>query len=179
MTVLAQPCRHLYCPGPMRSYWRNLFLTTVALPALVSTGCVERTLQIQSEPAGALVHLNGEEVGRTPMRKSFLWYGTYDVEVRKEGYVTRTAETKVWAPWWQIPPFDLFAEILPLPLRDHHSITYRLSQSTEQHTDPALVIGRAVELRGQLQGSRNTRGPRSSTKLTTAPSTPPTTQEAE
>ena len=28
---------------------------------------------------------------RTPMRKTFVWYGTYDVEVRKEGYVTRVA----------------------------------------------------------------------------------------
>ena len=52
------------------------------------TGCnrVERNLQVTSNPPGALVYLNGQEAGRTPMNKSFVWYGTYDVQVRKEGY---------------------------------------------------------------------------------------------
>ena len=140
--------------------------------AACAGGCVERTLQIQSEPPGALVHLNGEEAGRTPMRKTFVWYGTYDVQVRKEGYVTRTAKTKVWAPWWQIPPVDLLAEILPLPLQDNHAVTYRLNPTNEGETSPQRVIERAVEMRGQLESSENTRQPRSTTK-------PAATQAAE
>ena len=140
--------------------------------ALCATGCVERTLQIRSEPPGALVHLNGEEAGRTPMRKTFVWYGTYDVEVRKEGYVTRVEETKVWAPWWQIPPIDLLAELLPLPLQDSHVVTYRLRQETEQQTDPQGVIDRAIETREMLRSSRHTRQPKPATQ-------PATTQASE
>ena len=149
-----------------------------ATSVLATTGgCVERTLQIRSEPPGALVSLNGDEVGRTPMRKTFTWYGTYDVEVRKEGYVTKVAETKVWAPWWQIPPIDLVAEILPLPLQDNHVVSYRLEPVGEQQTDPQGVIDRAVRLRNRLQSSRNTRGPRSSTQPSATQ--PSTTQSSE
>jgi PEGA domain-containing protein len=133
------------------------------LPALAAAGgCVERNLQIQSDPPGALVDLNGEETGRTPMRKSFLWYGTYDVLLRKEGYVTQSAKTPVWAPWWQIPPIDLIAEIIPLPLRDNRLVTYRLKPVSEAQTDPEQVIERAGELRARLKSTEHTRTPEGS-----------------
>jgi PEGA domain len=140
-------------------------LLVLALPLL--GGCVERTLQVTSEPSGALVYLNGEEVGRTPMRKDFLWYGTYDVELRKEGYETKVAEAKVWAPWWQIPPIDLFAELIPLPLQDNHAVSYTLDPVSPEQVDPQRVIDRAVQLRGRLRSSPHTRQP----APTTAPAT--------
>ena len=144
----------------------------VALLVPVVTGCgVERTLTVRSEPPGALVYLNGEEAGRTPMRKEFLWYGTYDVQLRKEGYVTRSEETKVWAPWWQIPPIDLVAELVPLPLQDNQTVTYRLRPTPPQQTDPQLVIDRAREMREKLQSSRHTRAPRAATQPATGPAT--------
>ena len=148
-------------------------MVSVAALLPVVAGCgVERTLTVRSEPPGALVYLNGEEAGRTPMRKSFLWYGTYDVQLRKEGYVTRSAETRVWAPWWQIPPIDLLAELVPLPLQDNHSVTYRLRQAPARQSDPLLVIDRAREMREKLQSSRHTRPPPGATQ-------PATTQPAQ
>jgi hypothetical protein len=121
-------------------------------------GCgVQRTLQIESEPAGALVYLNGDEVGRTPMRKNFLWYGTYDVVLRKEGYQTLVKPTQVWAPWWQIPPMDFVAELIPGPPVDSHAVHYRLTPLGEQHTDPDKILGRAVATRSLLRSSRNTK----------------------
>jgi len=147
-------------------------MTCLAVPPLAGGCGVERTLQIESNPPGALVHLNGEEVGRTPMRKAFVWYGTYDVQLRKESYRTLDAETKVWAPWWQIPPIDLVAELIPLPLQDNHVVSYRMNPVTERQTDPEQVIQRAVEMRGRLRSSRNTRPRIPSTK-------PATTQYVE
>lgn len=153
---------------------RSRAVRIAALPALLSLGgCgVERTLTVRSEPPGALVYLNGEEAGRTPMRKSFLWYGTYDVQLRKEGYVTRSEEAKVWAPWWQIPPIDLVAELVPLPLQDNHTVSFRLRATPEEQTDPHRVIQRAVEMRSQLRSSRHTREPEPTTR-------PATTRAAE
>ena len=143
---------------------RLLTLVLLGVPLAASPGCgVQRTLQVESDPPGALVYLNGDEVGRTPMRKNFVWYGTYDVQLRKEGYVTESADTKVWAPWWQIPPIDLLAEVLPLPLQDNHVVKYRLTQETERQTDPALLIDRAAEMRGKLRSSENTRQPKAAT----------------
>ena len=51
-------------------------------------GCVERTMTFQSNPPGALVYVNNQEIGRTPMRRDFTWYGNYDVVLRKDGYET-------------------------------------------------------------------------------------------
>ena len=130
---------------------RPLMVLGSLLP-LLAGGCVHRTLQVDSSPPGALVYLNGEEVGRTPMRKEFLWYGTYDVQLRKEGYETLTAEEKVWAPWWQWPPIDLFAEALPL--EDNHVAHYTMKPVTAQITDPQQVLGRAVQMRRKLKSSQ-------------------------
>lgn len=47
-------------------------------------GCVERTITITSEPSGALVHLNDEEVGRTPLTVPFTFYGVYDVRLEMD-----------------------------------------------------------------------------------------------
>lgn len=129
-----------------------LRLLVLLAPAVFGAGCVQRTLQIDSNPQGALVYLNGEEAGRTPMRKNFVWYGTYDVQLRKEGYKTMSRKTRVWAPWWQVPPFDLVSEMLPL--EDKHYARYRLKPVDERLTDPEQVLGRAVEMRGKLKSSR-------------------------
>ena len=115
---------------------------------------MQRTLQIESNPPGALVFLNGEEVGRTPMRKNFVWYGTYDVQLRKDGYQTLSKKTRVWAPWWQIPPIDFLAELVPLPLEDAHVVRYPLRPMTEQQTDPHEILVRAAAMRRQLRSSR-------------------------
>src|SRR5689334_506012 len=78
------------------------------------TGCVRRTLTVTSDPPGALLYLNGVEVGRTPIERDFIFYGTYDVALRKEGYETLKTKGKVIAPWWQWVPIDFPAEFLPL-----------------------------------------------------------------
>jgi hypothetical protein len=80
--------------------------------ACVLPGCVRRTLTIRSEPDGALVFLNDEEVGRTPVTTDFTWYGDYDVILRREGCQTLHTHEEVKAPWYQIPPIDFFFEVL-------------------------------------------------------------------
>ena len=87
---------------------------SLLLPLLAAAAACSGSLTVKSDPPGALVYLNGEEVGRTPMTRDFTWYGTYDVELRKEGYETLKTSGKVIAPWWQWVPIDLFAELLPL-----------------------------------------------------------------
>ena len=138
-----------------RAALRSLFAPLLLLMAFSCGGCVQRTLQSESNPPGALVYLNGEEVGRTPMRKNFLWYGTYDVELRKEGYQTMTRQTQVWAPWWQVPPLDLLAELLPL--EDKQYADYRLRPTAEVQTDPEQILARAAKMRKRLRSSQYTR----------------------
>ena len=80
---------------------------------VAAAGCVQRTIHIASEPTGALVYLNDEEVGRTPVDVPFTFYGTYDVRLEKEGYEPLWTTGEAAAPWWEYPGPDLIAEAIP------------------------------------------------------------------
>jgi len=135
-------------------------------------GCVRRTLNVTSEPPGALVYLNDQEVGRTPLKRDFTWYGTYDVAVRKDGFETLKTKSRVIAPWWQWPPFDLVAELLPLRLHDQKNLHYAMTTQNPTPGDDEM-LGRAEQMRVELESSDNTRKP---LMPATAPADPPTTQ---
>ena len=122
------------------------------LPLVLSAGCVgvRRELTVESEPPGALVYLNGDEVGRTPLTYNFLYYGTMDVKLRKDGYETLEDHPRVWAPFWQVPPLDLIGEAMSMT--DRHRISYELTPK-QQDADPAELLQRGAELGGKLQSS--------------------------
>ncbi|MEL7237281.1 MAG: PEGA domain-containing protein [Planctomycetota bacterium] len=113
-----------------------------------SLGCaVKRTLVLESEPAGALVFLNGEEVARTPAEVPLDWYGKYDVVVRKPGFETQQTERWVAAPWWQWVPIDLVAELLPIPLSDTRRLSFTLEPAAAGDEG---VLARAEAMRDEL-----------------------------
>jgi hypothetical protein len=142
---------------------------------LMVGGCVQRTMNIASDPPGAVVTMNDQEIGRTPITRDFTWYGTYDVFVRKEGYETLHKRTKVIAPWWQWVPLDFFAEFCG-HLKDVHNIFYTLTPASTQPASPAEMFSRADELKAQLESSQFTHAP--TTLPTTTPSTRPTTRHS-
>lgn len=116
--------------------------------AVVPSGCIRRQITIHSEPSGALVYLNDREIGRTPLTTDFLWYGTYDVQLRKEGFQTLSTRTRVIAPWWGFPPIDLFAEMMPFHPTDHRELNYVMKERTE--TVPEGLVARGTEFKGRL-----------------------------
>lgn len=129
-------------------------------------GCVERTLTVQTNPPGALITMNDQEIGRSPVARPFLWYGYYDVQVRKEGYQTLKTTTPVIAPWWQWIPFDFFAEVLPFKFEDPHTVSYTLVPQSREQVDPHAIVDRGQALQEQLESSR-------------VPQTQPTTRPAK
>ena len=91
------------------------------LISAVSFGCVKRTINIQSSPAGALVWLNDREVGRTPIELDFLYYGEYDLRVELDGYRPIMTTRWVTAPAKDLPFVDLiFEAINPNAIVDVH-----------------------------------------------------------
>src|SRR4051812_21540277 len=171
------PSTHILPPQPMARTTRRLLFAVVVLVALIAGlgGCVERELQVNSDPQGALVYLNDQEVGRTPLRQDFTWYGTYDVAVRKEGYQTLKTESPVIAPWWQWIPFDFVADILPFRLKDSHALHYTLKPTTETAVDPDRLVQRGQAMRDQLEsGEKPLKTPKTPPPPTTpAANTPP------
>jgi hypothetical protein len=116
-------------------------------------GCVERILSVQSNPSGALVYLNGQEMGRTPVQRDFTWYGTYDVVVRREGYETIKKSEPVIAPIYEWVPFDLVAELLPIPITNRHTLRYDLKPMPPATEASPGLMGRADQLKGELESS--------------------------
>ena len=52
---------------------------------LVLVGCVQRIISVTSQPSEALVYLNDEEIGRTPISVPHLFHGVYDVRLEHDG----------------------------------------------------------------------------------------------
>ena len=107
------------------------------------TGCVQRTISITSQPAGALVWVNDREVGRTPVDMPFLYYGDYDVRLEHEGYEPLTTVGKAKPPWWETVGVDLMAELAPIPLHSRVQWHYDLV-SSEDDKEGLLERARAI-----------------------------------
>jgi len=123
-----------------------------ALLLVALGGCVERVMKIETDPQGALITVNDEEVGVSPVKFSFLWYGDYDIIARKTGYRTLKTHYRVNAPWYQYSPIDLVAEtLLPVTIRDEHAVPVLKLEPAEPPTVEE-VIRRAGELRRQALG---------------------------
>jgi hypothetical protein len=150
-------------------------LALIAGGILLLGGCVERTMTIKSDPPGALVYLNDQEVGRTPITRDFVWYGDYQVEVRKEGYETLKTHKWVKAPGYLWVPFDFFVELSPFMVKDHHDMAFALKPQSAEAAEPGPLMSRAEELKGKLESSEHTRAPTTHPAPTTRKSkaTPP------
>ena len=124
-------------------------LAVAILPLLIA-GCIERTLTIKTEPEDAVVTLNDQEVGRSPVRVPFTWYGDYDIIIRKQGYQTVHANERVKTPWYEYPLIDIVAEaFIPFTIHDDHVLDTFVLQPFEP-PEAAALLDRAAEMRAQV-----------------------------
>lgn len=110
-------------------------------------GCVERTITITSDPAGALVYLNDDEVGRTPLTVPFTYYGVYDVRLEHEGFAPLWTKQEAKAPWWENPGPDFVGEMIP---RNKSKFAWHYQLTPQGPIDTAAMIDRARQLRATL-----------------------------
>jgi len=112
-------------------------------------GCVERKLTINTEPQGAIVVLNDEEIGTSPVTVSFEWYGDYNVRVSKEGFETLKTHRKLKGPWYDMFLFDFFAQLIyPGRIVDSYEWTFELAP--QEYPTREELIRDALELKKQL-----------------------------
>jgi len=118
------------------------------IASLFLGGCVERKLTINTEPQGALVILNDEEIGESPVTVNFNWYGDYWVRIRKEGYETLDTHRELKGPWYDGFPFDFFAMLNPKRTVDSYEWTFELAP--QEYPTREKLIQDAEELKKQL-----------------------------
>jgi hypothetical protein len=125
-----------------------LVVSLMLLPAM--NGCVERELTINTKPQDALVVLNDEEIGPSPVTTNFNWYGDYCIRISKEGYETLNTNRELKAPWYDHFPFDFFVQVVyPGRIVDSYEWTFELSPMQQVNTEQ--LIQNAREMQKQLQ----------------------------
>lgn len=128
---------------------RLVLLATLVLLAC-QVGCVRRRLTIRSNPPGALVFIDDQEIGFTPVSTAYTYYGTRKIQIIKDGYETLTVKQKFSAPWYQVPPLDFFSEnVWPREIRDERELDFQLVP--QQIVPTEQLLERAESLRGNAQ----------------------------
>ena len=119
------------------------------LPSLLAlAGCVDRLIDIRTEPSGATVFLDGEAVGSTPVEVPYVWYGTRELVIEKSGFRPVQKTLSLSAPWWQYPPFDFITDVvIPFTLTDREIVSVELQPAPVSLKEVDEVIERAEELR--------------------------------
>jgi hypothetical protein len=112
---------------------------------LAAGGCVERKLTIVTEPSDAVVWLNDEEIGTTPVTVDFNWYGEYNIRIEKAGYEILNTHQPLKRPANDYFPLDFFAEIWPGKITNACQWDFTL-QPFKQASSQEL-IDKAVEMR--------------------------------
>lgn len=122
----------------------SLLLLLAFVPA-----CATRTLEITSDPPGATVYLNDQEIGRTPVAATFTHYGTYDVLLVKEGCEPLRVPARARPPVYEVPPLDLPAAAVGARtrIRWHFTLQPALESTLPPETLEADLVRRAGELR--------------------------------
>ena len=128
-------------------------LLTVSLSILIATalsGCVQRTVTITSEPSGALIYLNDEEVGRTPLTVPFTFYGKYDVRIEAEGHHPLWTRKEATPPWWDHVGPDLFAEVIPHGKAEQRWHFVLTAAPKPKDVDEQVLLDHAHQLRATI-----------------------------
>lgn len=127
--------------------WSVVFLVVFLV------GCVERRLFVRTEPAGAVVRVNGETIGESPAVWRFDHYGHVLVEIERDGFEPEERVVHLRAPWYQYPVADFFADVVvPARIRDDHTLEVKLeplAELTEEEVDKAIteLVERANKMR--------------------------------
>jgi hypothetical protein len=116
------------------------------------SGCVERQLTIVTTPPGALIYLNDEEIGESPVTAPFKWYGDYNVRISKPGFQTLHTHRLLEGPWYDSFPFDFLAQIVnPKRITDTYEWSFELDP--KQPMDRDALIAQALSLSQQMDDS--------------------------
>src|SRR5262245_48203574 len=103
-------------PERIRAYSMAAMLVMLLIAA---SGCVRRRMTIVSNPPGAQVFIDKQEIGTTPVSTAYIYYGTREIQLAKDGYETVTVTRNFDPPWYQYPPLDFLAEtVWPREVRD-------------------------------------------------------------
>jgi hypothetical protein len=153
MRSRSSPASAARWPRPRRR--RAAVSAVVALVGLCAGCRPTRTLVVESVPPGAVVRLDEQVIGRTPLEHKFQHYGERRLSLYSPGYRTHSERVRIGAPWYARFPIDLITEvILPLGL-DHRVelpvVVLEPDDGIEAEPAAAGFVSRAGEVRADAR----------------------------
>ncbi len=124
-----------------------LCLLPAAVLMAACAGCVRKTFAVRTDPPGAVVYVDGEEIGRSPIH-NVPWFfdGTREITVAKAGYLTERRIVKMRASWFSWFPLDIISELI-VPWDIHDRRYYYFALKPVDPTDGAALLRHATETR--------------------------------
>ena len=125
---------------------RVLQIALIVAVLLPEGGCVRRRLNVRTNPPGALVYVDNQQIGTTPCSVDFVYYGTREIRLVKPGFETLTVNQPIPTPWYEYPPLDFISEnLVAAKIRDNRTVTYNLAPQVIVPTQE--LVDRANQLR--------------------------------
>ncbi len=104
---------------------------------------------VRSYPEGALVTIDKQPIGHTPVAVPVTYYGTREIQVEMDGFQAKKVKHRFAAPWYQIPPLDFISDnFWPREIRDDRIVDFELKPAT--NVDENFLLDRAGQLRSNV-----------------------------
>ena len=101
----------------------------------MQSGCVRRRMTIRTNPPGAMVYIDDQPIGVTPLSTNFTYYGVRSIKIFKDRFRTETKLHRFSPPWYQISPLDFVTEnFWPFEIRDERVLEFQLVPQAEVST---------------------------------------------
>ena len=126
-------------------HFRTVCLAALLAAIVLSQGCVRRRLTVHSNPPGALVYVDNQQIGTTPCSVDFVYYGTREIRLVRPGYETLTINQPIPTPWYQVPPIDFISEnLVPYKIRDNRTVAFNLQPQMMIPTEELIERGQQL-----------------------------------
>lgn len=131
--------------GVRAQVWAVL-LICIALTA----GCSSKRLVVRTQPEGAFVTVDGYPVGYSPVATSYVYGGSRDILIEKDGFDPVRQKVDLTNPWFLRPPVSFFTEnFSPIEIRHQPVLDFQLQPKSRINGE--VLLQRANTLRGNVQ----------------------------
>ncbi|MBT3353609.1 MAG: PEGA domain-containing protein [Candidatus Scalindua sp.] len=127
---------------------RSFHLLILVAAVFAFSGCVTRSITVKTNPSNALVYVDDELIGESPVSMPFTFYGTRKIMIERkdeDGALTHERTIvfeKIKAPVYEIFPIDFFSELVwPFKIKDDQVLSYNLVE-----LDPLSIKERQAKM---------------------------------
>ncbi|MEX0792990.1 MAG: PEGA domain-containing protein [Pirellulaceae bacterium] len=115
--------------GSPPTFNRPRFRVALVLVLLLASqvGCLRRRFTVRTNPPGAVLYVDNQEIGVTPVSTAYTYYGTREIRLEKDGFEPVSQLHTFSAPWYQYPPLDFVTEnLVPWEIRDERDLHFEM-----------------------------------------------------